>query len=129
MPVLTARRVSIPIENRGRTASKTVLLVTNDGTLRGATTRALEGAGFDVVAVAHSGHALLAALTAGHIDVLASDLAMDDLSGPELAARLRRHHPALQTLFFANVGTPERQGIVVRPFTHGDLLDAISTNV
>lgn len=123
------RQVSIRLGNRGGTAPRTVLLVTSDVNFRRAVARALGSAGFDVVPVAHSGHATLAALTAGHIDILASDLAMDDLSGPALAERLRRHHPALQTLFFANAGTPGREGVVVRPFTREDVLDRLTALV
>jgi two-component system, cell cycle sensor histidine kinase and response regulator CckA len=120
------RRVCIPLRDDDRIGPKTVLLVTSDANLRGAAARALETAGFRVLAVAHSGHAMLTALTAARIDVLASDLAMDDVSGPALAARLRRHHPGLQTLFFANSGTPQCDGVVVRPFTRDELLHGLA---
>ncbi|CAN5604805.1 MAG: response regulator [Acidobacteria bacterium] len=122
----TVRRVNIPLENFSRPARMTVLLVIGDADLRLGAARALEAAGFDVLTAAHSGHALLAAFSAGHIDILAADLSMDDLSGPTLAARLRRHHPALQTLFVAKAGTPECEGLIVRPFTRDDLLEAVS---
>nr|MBA3887080.1 hypothetical protein [Acidobacteriota bacterium] len=66
----TVRRVNIPLENFSRPARMTVLLVIGDADLRLGAARALEAAGFDVLTAAHSGHALLAAFSAGHIDIL-----------------------------------------------------------
>jgi len=100
MQVQAVRRVYIPLEDRGASARTSVLLVTADADLREAGARALEAAGFEVRTAAHSGHATLAALTSTRIDILMSDLAGDDLSGPVLAERLRRHHPELQSVFF-----------------------------
>jgi DNA-binding NtrC family response regulator len=120
------RRVCIPLGDWGAGTRKSVLLVTADADLRQAAALALEAAGFEVRTATHSGHATLAALTATRIDVLASDLSGDDLSGPALAERLRRHHPALQTIFFGQSGTPERAGILVQPFTREQLLDAVA---
>ena len=115
MQVLAVRRVSIPLGDWGSEARTSVLLVTADAHLLGAGARALETAGFEVRTAAHSGHALLAAMTAARIDILVSDLAGEDLSGPMLAERLRRHHPGLQTIFF---GHP--------PFTRDQLLAAVT---
>lgn len=125
MQMQAVRRVCIPVDECVSDGRKTVLLVTTDADLRASGTRALGAAGFHVLAASHSGHATLAALTSGRVDILASDLTMDDVSGPALAERLRRHHPGLQTLFFADAGTPECDGVVVRPFTRDDLLTAI----
>lgn len=126
MQVQAVRRVCIPLGDGGAGARRSVLLVTADSNLRGAGARALEAAGFDVRTAAHSGHATLAALTATRIDVLVSDLAGDDLSGPMLAERLRRHHPWLQTIFVGQSGTPECEGILVHPFTRDQLLAAVT---
>jgi DNA-binding NarL/FixJ family response regulator len=65
---------------------------------------------------------VLACLEAGHVDVLAVELSMEDVSGPALAERLRRHCPDLRTVYFAKSGTPECDGVIVRPFTRDDLL-------
>jgi hypothetical protein len=78
-----------------------------------------------VLTAAHAGHAVLACLGAGRVDVLAAELSMDDVSGPGLAERLRRHCPDLRAVYFAKSGTPECEGVIVRPFTRDDLLSML----
>lgn len=103
-----------------------VLLVTGDPDLRAAGQRALGRAGYRVLVAAHSGHAVLVSLTC-RVDVLVAELSAPDLSGPALAQLLRKHHPALRTVFMANPGTPEGlDNVVVRPFTRDDLIARIS---
>jgi CheY-like chemotaxis protein len=99
-----------------------VLLVTEDDDLRAVAARVLTREGYRVVAAAHSGHALLAGRTSGPIDILVTEMSMHEMSGPSLAERLRRLHPDLCTIYFANAGTPECDGVLVRPFTREDLL-------
>jgi DNA-binding response OmpR family regulator len=102
-----------------------VLLVTPDGDLREAGERALASRGYNVRVAAHSGHAVLAGLTA-RVDVLVAELWTPDISGPALAQLLRKHHPALRVVFMANPGTPEGiDHVVVRPFTRDDLIARI----
>jgi DNA-binding NarL/FixJ family response regulator len=123
METCAVRRVSIRVDGAQVAAGQqTVLLVTGDEDLRGAAARVLGLAGYEVIAASHSGHALLAGLNGRHIDVLLCELATDDVSGPALAERLRRHHPDLAAVYFANTGTPECRGVLVRPFTREDLL-------
>ena len=86
---------------------------------------ALVAAGYHVVEAAHSGHALLASLRGGAIDIILTELSMGDISGPNLAERVRRHHPALRAAYFANSGTPECDSVIVRPFTRDDLLSRL----
>jgi CheY-like chemotaxis protein len=107
---------------RGDVAPTTVLLVTEDSDLRAVVARVLTREGYRVVTAPHSGHALLAGLTSGPIDILAAELSMPEMSGPALADRLRRLHPELQTLYFTHAGTTECEGVLVRPFTRDDLL-------
>ena len=110
----------------------TVLLVTGDADLRAAAARVLAREGYSVVTAAHAGHALLAGLTRGRIDILISEFTLDDMPGPALAAALLRHHSDLRSVFMADTGTPPRDGMVVRPFTRDDLLlelDAICAAV
>ena len=54
-------------------------------------------------------------------------MALDDMPGAALAERLRRHHAGLRSLFMADDGTPEGDGLVVRPFTRDDLLAALAS--
>jgi CheY-like chemotaxis protein len=105
----------------------TVLVVSPDATLRGVGRDVLENAGYRVLTAAHSGHALLACLKAGRVDVLAAEVAMDDLAGPELAERLRRFSPDLTAVFFGSAGATDSPGVLVRPFAGEDLLAAIAT--
>jgi CheY-like chemotaxis protein len=124
----TVRRVSIPVANsptRQDAGAPVVLVVTPDANLRAASARVLANEGYGVLTAAHAGHAVLACLGAGRIDVLAVELAMDDMSGPALADRLRRHCPELRTVYFAKSGTPECAGVIVRPFTRDDLLSLL----
>lgn len=102
-----------------------VLVVTPDANLREASARALTREGYRVLTASHAGHAVLACLENGRVDMLAVELSMDDVSGPALAERLRRHCPDLRTVYFAKSGTPECDGVLVRPFTRADLLRAL----
>lgn len=103
-----------------------VLVVTADADLRAAASRVLEREGYQVLTAAHSGHAVLACRSIGRVDLLAAELSMEDVSGPTLAARLRRTCPAMRTVYFANPGTHECEGVLVRPFTREDLLAALA---
>jgi DNA-binding response OmpR family regulator len=99
----------------------TVLLVSGNDDFRAVVTRVLSRAGYHVVAASHTGHALLAGLTKP-IDLVAAELSMDEMSGPALTGRLRRHHPGVQALYFGNAGSPLAEDVLVRPFTGDDLL-------
>ena len=103
-------------------ARTTVLLVTGDADLRAVGARVLEREGYHVVTAAHAGHALLAGLTQGRIDILLTEFMLDDMPGEALANALLRHHSDLRSVFMADTGTPQRDGMVVRPFTRDDLL-------
>ncbi len=125
MQLETVRRIAIPVANRtmaDATAAPVVLVVTPDANLREVSSRVLSREGYHVLTAAHAGHAVLACLQAGHVDMLAVELSMEDVSGPALAERLRRHCPDLRAVYFAKSGTPECDGVIVRPFTRDDLL-------
>lgn len=130
MQATTVRRVSIPLAETptpDHAATPVVLVVTGDASLREASARVLAGEGYRVLTAAHAGHAVLACLQAGRVDLLAAELSMDDLSGPALAARLERHCPGLATVYFGDSGTPPSvEGVLVRPFTRDDLLVALA---
>jgi DNA-binding response OmpR family regulator len=110
-----------------RLSRRTILIVTSDEDFRAAVSRVLEGEGYDVVTAPHAGHAFLAALTRPRIDVMVSELTLDDMPGAALAATLRRHHPALRTLYIAERSTRECARILVRPFTRDELVAELST--
>ena len=129
MDVCANRRLSIDLDgpwtdedDRDRVR---VLIVTPDGDLRAVIRRVLERSGCAVADAAHSGHALLACMTNRRIDVVIAESVLEDISGPELAAKLRRHQPALRAAFFADAGTPPGPDQLTRPFTADVLIDAI----
>jgi two-component system, cell cycle sensor histidine kinase and response regulator CckA len=127
MDTCQVRRVTIPVDGVGACAGqRTVLVVTADADLREAAERALANAGYHVMTAAHSGHATLACLQGARVDILVAGLQMDDVSGPRLAERLRRHHPGLQAVYLAEPGTPECEGVLVRPFTRDELLGRLN---
>ena len=105
----------------------TVVVVTPDAALRATAERVIGGAGYRVLTAPHTGHALLACLKAGSVDVLVAELSMDDLSGPALADRLRRVCPDMTALYFADAESHDAPGVLVRPFTGEDLLAAVAT--
>ena len=109
----------------GAGARAVVLFVSADGDLRAVATRVLVQEGYTVLTAAHAGHAILAGLTLDRIDILISDVILDDMPGAALAERLRRHHAELRTLFMGDIGTAAAAGLVVRPFTRDDLLIAL----
>ena len=119
-PVVEGRTAS-PASTRG-----VVLLVTGDRDLREAASRALHGEGYQVLTAAHGGHAILKCLGAQRVDVALIEMAMDDMSGPALAERLRRHNPELRAVYVAQPGTTKCDGVLVRPFTRQDLLEELA---
>lgn len=124
----TVRRVTIPVDDRASgTDVTTVLVVTPDANLRAVVARVVEREGYTVLTAAHAGHAVLACIGARRVDLLAAELSMEDVSGPALAERLRRHCPGMAAVYFANSGTPECEGVLVRPFTSEDLIAALAS--
>lgn len=121
------RRVRIPVHFAEPAAAGeprlVVLLVTGDAGLRAAVPRALEPEGCTVITAPHAGHALLAGLAGVRVDVLVTELMMDDSSGPQLAGQLRRVlRPDLPVVYLAAAGEPASESVLARPFTREDLL-------
>ena len=109
----------------GMSVRAVVLFVSGDSDLRAVATRVLTQAGYSVATAAHAGHAILAGLTLDRIDLLVSDVVLDDMPGAALADRLKRHHAGVGCLFMADPGAPEADGHIVRPFTRDHLLVAL----
>ena len=118
--------VTPSVPDSSTAASRTILIVTGDENLTAAAVRVLQLEGWDVVVARHSGHAFLAALTQPRIDVLISERSLDDMTGDALAAALRRHHPALRSVFIADHMCRQARGTLVRPFTRDELLHELS---
>jgi CheY-like chemotaxis protein len=122
-----ARRVSLShnAENSCR-SGRAVAIVTDDTDLADVCARVLAAEGYSVLTAVHSGHVLLACLRGERIDVLISEMSMDEGSGPALTQRLRRHKPDLRAVYIAKPGTfCAAENVIVRPFTREDLLSAL----
>jgi PAS domain S-box-containing protein len=114
---------------------ETVLLVEDDAALRAVIQEILETAGYRVYAASRSEEALaIAAIVAGGIDLLLSDVVMPGGSGPELAAELLARRPGLRVLYTSGYtyDAISRHGIqesgarlLQKPFSASDLLRAV----
>ena len=79
---------------------RTVLIVDDERAVRDLVAAALTRAGFDVQTAASAEEALdLEAQRA--VDLLVTDVILPKLSGPELAARIRRRSPETRVLFMS----------------------------
>ena len=110
-----------------------ILLPEDDSSLRLFLSRALEGAGHEVVQ-ADSGHAALPVLETGGIDLLLTDIVMPGLDGIELAQRARAMTPGLRVLFitgfaavaFDRASAPADARVLSKPFHLRDLVQEIA---
>jgi nitrogen-specific signal transduction histidine kinase/ActR/RegA family two-component response regulator len=82
--------------------SETVLVVEDDDDLRDIVAESLRGYGYRVLAAASGAEALrLVAQFVGEVHLLLTDVVMPEMSGKELADRLRAAHPAMRVLFMS----------------------------
>jgi CheY-like chemotaxis protein len=95
----TEERRADPESPRG---SETILVVEDDEIVRKLTCQALRRYGYVVVEAANGGEALLACERhSGTIPLMITDVVMPQISGPELASRLRQLHPEIQVLYIS----------------------------
>lgn len=82
--------------------SETVLLVEDDHSVRNLLATALEHQGYRVLTATHGGEALaLAAAFPTTIHLLITDVVMPEMSGPDLATRLRAVRPEVRVVFIS----------------------------
>jgi two-component system, cell cycle sensor histidine kinase and response regulator CckA len=114
---------------------ETVVLCEDEEPVRRLVERILTSRGYSPLVAARPSDALrLAANHAGPIDALISDVIMPDMSGPELADRIRAMRPGIRTLFVsgytaetlhARGGLPADSRFVQKPFTADALLESL----
>jgi two-component system cell cycle sensor histidine kinase/response regulator CckA len=113
----------------------TVLVVEDDDLFREMTVKLLRREGREVLAAADASQALQEARRhGGPIDLLVTDLVMEDGDGLVLARTLARRHPALKVLFMSGYGmqvmrsasldAPDRT-FIEKPFTPATLERAV----
>jgi PAS domain S-box-containing protein len=83
------------VDERG---SETVLVVEDEAQVRHITVSMLKARGYRVLEAATCQDAFSAATTEEAIDLLVTVVVMPDLSGPELATRIRTVHPGIRVL-------------------------------
>jgi len=83
------------------TGTGRILLVEDREIVRELTTEVLRTAGFDVAVATNGREALELAELSDPFDLLLTDVVMAELSGPELAERLRAADPALRVLYMS----------------------------
>jgi PAS domain S-box-containing protein len=92
-------RPAAPKETRG---SETILLAEDEESLRRLTARMLETRGYEVIAAETANEAVRIAAEQGReIDLLLTDLIMPELSGGELAKKVRAALPSVRVLFMS----------------------------
>ena len=106
-----------------------ILLAEDEDAMRAYLARALENAGYEVVAVDRGTHAL-PLLEAEHFDLLLSDIVMPEMDGIELAQRCAEVSPATKVMFItgfaavtlkANREAPQAK-VLSKPFHLKDLV-------
>lgn len=131
-----------PSENptpRGQTSSappgsETVLIVEDDPGVRRVATRFLKRAGHRVLVAENGSQALdIAKEYAKPIHVVLSDVVMPEMGGPELALRLREHHPQVRVVLTSGYSrdqlAPSLDALsatfLPKPFSNEQLMRAI----
>jgi len=111
-----------------------ILVVEDQPELAHTVLRLLEPAGY-AVTVATDARAAVSQLTNGtQPDLLITDVVMPGMTGPQLAAALREHHPGLPVLYMSGytaaalgpqIHLDDNSALVEKPFTRSTLLSAI----
>jgi PAS domain S-box-containing protein len=131
-------RAEGPVEPEGPTpapllvqsGTETVLLVEDEAALRDLAKRALEAAGYTVLACPDGRAAIEASRTfSGPIHLVVTDLVMPRMNGRELAAMLKQDRPRLKVLFMSGYSDSTLAGLSLdgleelldKPFVGDDL--------
>ena len=113
--------------------SSRILIVDDDEVFRLPLQRALEAAGFEVIAVPSAEDAL-DVLDGRTVDLLLTDHRLPGIDGVQLVIRIKATHPALATIVMTGHGTIESAvearhhgagDYLVKPFEVPDLLRAL----
>ena len=107
-----------PPDSRRLTGSETLLLVEDHDSVRALVAQALTGYGYRVIEAADGEDALRVVGTLSEpIQALVTDVMMPNLSGSELAERLRHTWPGLRVLFMSGYTDPLKPTLLDRPDT------------
>ncbi|GGQ55170.1 hybrid sensor histidine kinase/response regulator [Couchioplanes azureus] len=113
-----------------------VLIVEDQPEVAQLVQRLIEPAGYEITVATDALTAVTQVAAGAHPDLLITDVVMPTMTGPELAAALRTHHPDLPVLYMsgytaASLGPQlhldANSMLVEKPFTRSTLLGAIHT--
>ena len=105
-------------DSRRLTGSETLLLVEDHASVRALVAQALTGYGYRVIEAVDGEDALRVVATLSEpIQALVTDVMMPNLSGSELAERLRHTWPGLRVLFMSGYTDPLKPALLDRPDT------------
>ncbi|WP_180539159.1 response regulator [Nevskia soli] len=93
-----------PVEHEfseGDSDGETILVVEDEDAVRRLVRATLERSGYRVLVAESGADALRIVRETPHIDLLVTDLVMPEMSGVQVAERLREIHPAIQLLFMS----------------------------
>ena len=122
-------------EQPGATAKRRILLVEDDDCVREIVERALVASGFSVLGQSGGAVALVAARSAGRLDVVVTDLTMPLMSGVDFVAALRKERPGIPVVFISgyaadnldSIGATPLPGVfLAKPFSRRQLVEAIT---
>ena len=121
-PRMMAAQVQAPAtalpDSRRLTGSETLLLVEDHASVRALVAQALTGYGYRVIEAVDGEDALRVVATLSEpIQALVTDVMMPNLSGSELAERLRHTWPGLRVLFMSGYTDPLKPALLDRPDT------------
>jgi CheY-like chemotaxis protein len=109
----------------------TVRFVEDDALIRMTTTEMLESHGHVVIEAASAAQAL-AALAAGPVDILLTDVGLPDRSGGDLAVDACRLQPALKVIFATGYAdAPDLPGATIlrKPYAEAGLIKALTSAI
>jgi two-component system cell cycle sensor histidine kinase/response regulator CckA len=107
---LAAGEDSIPRAAESNPAGETILLVEDEPLIRELSRDMLERQGYRVILASNAKEAEQIGCSAGSFDLLITDAVMPNITGTELARRLRAAHPGLKVLYISGYADdpPER---------------------
>ncbi len=137
LPVANAGATSAPdaigSSKQPATGNERILLAEDDELVRRTCVRALERAGYQVVAASNGAEAIELARTQKGFDLAVLDVVMPEATGPQAYAAIREIHPKLPVLFcsgYADVANlnhaiPEAAPILAKPLRVAVLLETV----
>jgi two-component system cell cycle sensor histidine kinase/response regulator CckA len=124
-----------PRPARRPAAGMTILVVEDDGGVRALIERTLRHEGYNVLVAGSAAEAMeLAGDPERELHLLLTDLTLPDVSGRELALRLRRERPGLPVLYSSGYSRAdvleripgERLAFIEKPFRRDDLVRSVA---